>query len=57
MTPKRLLADWPTWAGPAALLWSLLYATGATLAALGAISTGLADHAPWVVAVAYGGFP
>ncbi|MEU7292881.1 hypothetical protein AB0A76_06700 [Streptomyces exfoliatus] len=34
MTPKRLLADWPSWAGPAALLWSLLYATGAAVAAL-----------------------
>ncbi|MFD3530890.1 hypothetical protein [Streptomyces sp. NPDC058664] len=34
MTPKRRLADWPSWAGRAALLWSLLYATGAALAAL-----------------------
>ncbi|MET9537040.1 hypothetical protein ABZY16_05975 [Streptomyces sp. NPDC006553] len=33
MTPKRLLADWPSWAGRAALLWSLLYAAGAALAA------------------------
>ncbi|MFH9724467.1 hypothetical protein ACH4M4_16085 [Streptomyces sp. NPDC017254] len=46
MTPKRLLADgpsrtdgppWadrPSWTGRAALLWSLLYAAGAALAAL-----------------------
>ncbi|MDV5148667.1 hypothetical protein R1T08_32025 [Streptomyces sp. SBC-4] len=34
MTPKRLLADWPSWAGAAAFAWSLLYAAGATLAAL-----------------------
>ncbi|MEV0450589.1 hypothetical protein [Streptomyces sp. NPDC050600] len=35
MTTKRLrfLADWPSWAGRAALVWSLLYATGAALAA------------------------
>ncbi|MFI8764881.1 hypothetical protein ACIGN6_08150 [Streptomyces sp. NPDC053792] len=34
MTPKTLLASWPSWAGRAALVWSLLYATGAALAAL-----------------------
>ncbi|MFF5767877.1 hypothetical protein ACFY8F_35855 [Streptomyces tanashiensis] len=40
MTPKTRpaerpsWADWPSWAGRAALLWSLLYATGAGLAAL-----------------------
>ncbi|WP_426366438.1 hypothetical protein [Streptomyces sp. E-08] len=34
MTPKRLLAAWPSWAGRAALVWSLLYAAGAALAAL-----------------------
>ena len=34
MTPKTLLAGWPSWAGSAALAWSLLYAAGATLAAL-----------------------
>ncbi|MFJ2934231.1 hypothetical protein ACIO8G_15845 [Streptomyces sp. NPDC087219] len=34
MTPKRLLAERPSWAGRAALLWSLLYAAGAALAAL-----------------------
>ncbi|MER8046391.1 hypothetical protein [Streptomyces sp. NPDC094032] len=33
MTTKRLLATWPSWAGPAALVWSLLYAAGAALAA------------------------
>ncbi|MFB6836040.1 hypothetical protein [Streptomyces sp. NPDC056361] len=33
MTPKTLLAAWPSWAGRAALAWSLLYATGAALAA------------------------
>lgn len=34
VTPKRLLAAWPSWAGRAALVWSLLYAAGAALAAL-----------------------
>ncbi|MFF9848374.1 hypothetical protein [Streptomyces litmocidini] len=34
MTPKTLLATWPSWAGRAALVWSLLYAAGAALAAL-----------------------
>ncbi|MEF9885688.1 hypothetical protein [Streptomyces sp. P9-A4] len=34
MTPKTLLAAWPSWAGRAAFVWSLLYAAGAALAAL-----------------------
>ncbi|MFE0650744.1 hypothetical protein ACFVZH_19350 [Streptomyces sp. NPDC059534] len=34
MTPKTLLAAWPSWAGRAALAWSLLYATGAAVAAV-----------------------
>ncbi|MER7538235.1 hypothetical protein ABTX77_26085 [Streptomyces sp. NPDC097704] len=34
MTPKTLLATWPSWAGRAAFAWSLLYAAGAALAAL-----------------------
>lgn len=42
MTPKRLLADWPSWAGAAAFVWSLLYAAGATLAAVTGPSFGYA---------------
>ncbi|MER6096930.1 hypothetical protein ABT154_13950 [Streptomyces sp. NPDC001728] len=34
MTPNTLLASWPSWAGRAGFLWSLLYAAGAALAAL-----------------------
>ncbi|MGA4974988.1 hypothetical protein [Streptomyces cinereoruber] len=34
MTPKKLMAAWPSWADRAALVWSLLYAAGAALAAL-----------------------
>jgi hypothetical protein len=34
MTPKTPLASWPSWTGRAAFVWSLLYATGAALAAL-----------------------
>ncbi|MFE1549336.1 hypothetical protein [Streptomyces sp. NPDC058718] len=42
MTPKTLLARWPSWAGSAALAWSLLYAAGAALAALTEPSLGYA---------------
>ncbi|WP_314621179.1 hypothetical protein [Streptomyces stackebrandtii] len=42
MTPKTLLARWPSWAGSAALAWSLLYAAGAALAALTGPSLGYA---------------
>ncbi|KQX14228.1 hypothetical protein ASC82_10125 [Streptomyces sp. Root431] len=42
MTPKTLLARWPSWAGSAALTWSLLYAAGAALAALTGPSLGYA---------------
>ncbi|MFF8838967.1 hypothetical protein [Streptomyces sp. NPDC015130] len=34
MTPKTLAATWPSWAGRAALVWSLLYASGAAPAAV-----------------------
>ncbi|MEU6878302.1 hypothetical protein [Streptomyces sp. NPDC046712] len=34
MTPKTLLSTWPSWVGRAALVWSVLYATGAAAAAL-----------------------
>ncbi|MFI0929046.1 hypothetical protein ACH4TP_34830 [Streptomyces sp. NPDC021012] len=42
MTPKTLLATWPSWAGRTAFVWSLLYATGAALAALTSPSFGYA---------------
>ncbi|MFF1511093.1 hypothetical protein [Streptomyces sp. NPDC058326] len=45
------------WAGAGALApFGALLAAFGVLAWTGAISAGLEDHAPWVVAVAYGGF-
>ncbi|KOG30308.1 hypothetical protein [Streptomyces viridochromogenes] len=40
MTPKTPAAAWPSWAGRAAVVWSLLYATGAALAAVTAPAFG-----------------
>ncbi|WOX21812.1 hypothetical protein [Streptomyces solicathayae] len=45
------------WAGAGALApFGIFLATIGALTWTGAIDVGLADHAPWVVAVAYGGF-
>ncbi|WP_395363999.1 hypothetical protein ACHGLA_26770 [Streptomyces sp. YH02] len=61
MMRKRLLADWPSWAGRAALLWSLLYAAGAALAALtgpafgyALLGKGTGTSSETAVAVLYG---
>ncbi|MEU3819025.1 hypothetical protein AB0E74_05330 [Streptomyces sp. NPDC030392] len=63
MGPRRWGAAWPSWAGSAALVWSVLYAAGAALAALTGPAFGYAlpggavrgAAAEWALAALYGG--